>query len=42
MIYQEIYFKSIHMYIDFMYETVLLKWSFIMVKFDVGVLNYPG
>ena len=34
--------NSMHIYIDLMSEMVLLTCSLIVIKSDVGVLNYPG
>ena len=31
-----------HMYLDLTSEMELFKWSFMVVKSDVGVLNSPG
>ena len=33
---------SKHMYIDLMPDIALLTYCFIVVKSDVGVMNYPG
>ena len=39
---QEKYFTSMHMYLNLMYDMVLLTCSFMVVKSDVGVLTSPG
>ena len=31
-----------HMYLDLTSDMALFTWSFMVVKSDVGVLNFPG
>ena len=36
------YFTSMHMYLDVTSEMALFTWSFVVVKYDVGVMTSPG